>query len=359
MSESSPPIRVALIGYGYASRTFHAPLIRATAGLSLAVVGSSDAAKVHADLPEVAVAATPREAIAQDIDLVVIATPNDTHALIAGAALAAGKHVVVDKPFTVTLAEARHVVRLAEQAGRLVSVFQNRRWDADFLAAQKLVHAGRLGRVVHYESHIDRFRPQVRARWREQSGAGAGLWYDLGPHLVDQALVLFGRPSTVSATFARQRDSAQTEDWSHVVLDYGPLRAVLHCALLVPGGTPRMIVHGTRASWVKYGIDVQEQQLIDGVDPGSSRWGFDSMPGVLHDPESGTESELPVPRGDYRLYYARLRDAVLGRGENPVSPSEALDVMAVLEAARNSALSGQVATPDWSHHTPSRSPPRP
>jgi predicted dehydrogenase len=153
----------------------------------------------------------------------------------------------------------------------------------------------------------------------------------------------------VSATFARQRDSAQTDDWAHVVLDYGPLRAVLHCALLVPGGTPRMTVHGTRASWIKYGVDAQEQQLIDGVDPHSDQWGTDPTPGVLYDGESGAKTELAVPRGDYRAYYARLRDAVLGRGDNPVPPSQALDVMAVLEAARDSALSGKVATPDWDH----------
>jgi predicted dehydrogenase len=349
VSEPGPAIRVALIGYGYAGRTFHAPLIRATPGLSLTIVGSSDAAKVHADLPDMVVAPTLRDAIAHDVDLVVIATPNDTHALLAGAALAAGKHVVVDKPFTVTLDEARHVARLAERSGRLLSVFQNRRWDADFLAVQELVHAGTLGRLVHYESHIDRFRPQVRPRWREQAGPGSGLWYDLGPHLVDQALVLFGRPSTVSATFARQRESAQTDDWAHVVLDYGPLRAVLHCALLVPGGTPRMAVHGTRASWIKYGMDAQEQQLIDRVDPNSDGWGVDLTTGVLYDGESGARTELAVPRGDYRVYYARVRDALLAGGENPVPPSQALDVMAVLEAAHDSGLSGKAVTPVWDH----------
>ncbi|HJU65705.1 MAG TPA: oxidoreductase [Gemmatimonadaceae bacterium] len=342
MTESARPIRVALIGYGYAGRTFHAPLIHATPGLSLSVIGSSDPVKVHADLPDVVVAPTPREAIAHDVELVVVATPNDTHAVIASAALAADKNVVVDKPFTVTLEEARHVVRTAERRGKLLSVFQNRRWDADFLAIQALVRDGRLGRVLHFESHIDRYRPDVRRRWREQAGPGSGIWYDLGPHLIDQTLHLFGRPSAVSATLVRQREEAQTDDWAHVVLDYGPLRAILHCSMLVPGGTPRLAVHGTRGSWIKHGMDVQERQLTARIAPGSADWGADPVPGVLHDGETSTRTEIPVPRGDYREYYARVRDALLGRGENPVPPAQALDVMAVLEAARESALAGRV-----------------
>ena len=192
---SAPSIHVALIGYGFAGHTFHAPLIAATPGLRLSVVGSRDAGKVQADHPEVAVLADPFAAATDArADLVVIATPNDSHAPLARAALAAGKHVVVDKPFTLDLAQARGLAALAAQHGRLLSVFQNRRWDSDYLGIRQVIDDGLLGEVAHFESHIDRYRPQVRERWREQAGPGSGLWWDLGPHLVDQALHLFGLP---------------------------------------------------------------------------------------------------------------------------------------------------------------------
>ena len=181
---------VALIGYGYAGKTFHAPLIASVPGLRLAAVGSRDPAKVHADRPAVVVERDAADLLAMPIDLVVIATPNDTHFDLARRALAAGKHVVVDKPFTVTLAEARELAALAKQRGRILSVFHNRRWDGDFLTVRRLIASGALGDVAYFESHFDRYRPRVRARWREQPGGGGGLWYDLGPHLVDQALQL-------------------------------------------------------------------------------------------------------------------------------------------------------------------------
>ncbi len=191
-----PPIRTALIGYGFAGKTFHAPLIRAVPALCLEHVVSRDPVRVHADLPEARVSADPDEAIeAADIDLVVIASPNATHASLAERALRAGKHVVVDKPFTVTLAEARRLADLArERPGQVLSVFQNRRFDSDFLAVEAALQAGSIGPVRYFESAIERFRPQVRDRWREHDLPGSGLWFDLGPHLLDQALCLFGIP---------------------------------------------------------------------------------------------------------------------------------------------------------------------
>jgi predicted dehydrogenase len=341
MNESTTPLRVALIGYGYAGKTFHAPLIRSVPGLELAVVTSRDAAKVHADLPDVEVVGTPLDVMANPgIDLVVIASPNDTHAPLARAALLAGKHVVVDKPFALDLTQARELAALAAEQGRVLSVFQNRRWDSDFLGVRQAMADGLLGETRHFESHIDRFRPEVRTRWREQQGPGSGIWYDLGPHLIDQALLLFGPPERVLASLSIQRDGGEVADWAHVVLEYGARRVILHASMLVAGGSPRFTLHGTRASLVKQRADRQEAQLLAGMSPGSASWGEDPDELLLYD-GSGQVTPLSAPAGDQRRYYAALRDAVAGQGPNPVTPLQAVTVMAVLEAAIESAASGR------------------
>ncbi|HEU4669962.1 MAG TPA: oxidoreductase, partial [Dyella sp.] len=248
------PIRVGLIGYGYAGKTFHAPLIRATPGMELVAVASRDATKVHVDLPDMRVLPTPEALVADDaIDLVVIATPNDTHAPLASAALRAGRHVVIDKPMALDLAEARALVALADTSPGRLSVFHNRRWDSDYLAVKQAIDEGAIGEVVHFESHIDRYRPVVRDRWRESAGPGAGIWYDLGPHLVDQALQLFGLPERVHAGLAIQRAGGLSDDWAHVRLDYGARQVIVHASMLVAGGARRFVVHGTHGSLVKAG----------------------------------------------------------------------------------------------------------
>lgn len=344
MTTSLPPIPVALIGYGNAGKTFHAPLISATPGLRLDCIASSQGQVVTADWPDARVATDPLAAIhAPDIELVVIASPNSTHAPLAAAALTAGKHVIVDKPFTVELAEARELIRLAEQHGRLLSVFHNRRWDADFLALRTLLADGHLGRPTQLESRFERFRPEVRARWREQAVAGGGVWYDLGPHLVDQTLQLFGLPDSVSARFAIQRDGAETDDWAQVDLDYGQLQVTLRASMLVAGGMPRFAAHGTAASWVKYGQDAQEEQLKAGLRPVAPNWGYDPQAPTLYTTD-GSTTTLPLPRGDYPAYYAAIHAALRAGAPNPVPAHEALGVMAVIDAARQSARSGQRAS---------------
>ncbi|WP_430390142.1 oxidoreductase [Dyella sp. 20L07] len=345
MNKRSSPISVALIGYGYAGKTFHAPLIRSVPGLELAVVVSRDATKVHADLPGIHVIADVQDVMADErVELVVIASPNDTHAPLARAAFEAGKHVVVDKPFALDLAQARELVDTAERHGRVLSVFQNRRWDSDFLGVQQVIAQGLLGDVMHFESHIDRFRPQVRARWREQQGAGSGLWYDLGPHLIDQALLLFGLPVRVIASLATQRDGGEVTDWAHVVLEYGERRVILHAGMLVAGGSVRYTLHGTHGSLIKPMADRQEAQLLAGMHPGEASWGADPDDMLLHD-GSGHITRLPTPAGDQRQYYMALRDAMLGVGANPVTPLQAVTVMAVLEAAIESASNGRAIAP--------------
>ncbi|APP81884.1 oxidoreductase [Xanthomonas hortorum] len=340
------PFNLAVVGYGYVGRTFHAPLIASTPGLQLHSVVSSKPQQAQADFPDVAVLADLETALADPaLDAVVLATPNQTHAPFALQALAAGKHVLVDKPFALDAAQAREVVDAAAAAGRIVSVFQNRRWDADFLTVRRLIDEGQLGEVVEFHSHFDRYRPQVRDRWRESDIPGAGLWYDLGPHLLDQALQLFGTPQAISADLQRQRSQARSDDYFHVTLRYPRLRVILHAGSLVADSSLRFAVHGTRGSYLKHGLDTQEDQLRAGRRPGTAGWGVDPLPGTVTrvDEEGRVHTHQPdtLP-GDYRNCYAAFRDALAGTGPAPVSGADAVQLMELLELAQRSAASDQV-----------------
>lgn len=340
----STPIRVGLIGYGFASKTFHAPLIDGVAGMDLTAVSSRDPAKVHADWPGVAVVGDPQAIFDDpDIDLVIIPTPNDTHFPLAQAALIAGKHVVVDKPFTLTLEEAKTLEKLAKHHGRLLSVFHNRRWDSDFLTLKKLFAQDKLGDVVYFESHFDRYRPQVRDRWREKPGQGSGIWYDLAPHLIDQAITLFGLPVSIDVDLAQLRNGAEATDYFHAILAYPKLRVVLHGTVLSPATTPRFIVQGMRGGYIKYGLDPQEDNLKAGVRRSAAPWGVDTVEGRLtlaHGEVLETQS-LPTEDGNYFAYYEGIRDALLGAGENPVTATQAINVMRLIELGMLSAQKHQ------------------
>ena len=332
-------LNVGIIGYGYASATFHAPLIASVQGLKLTAISSQHPDKVRNDWPDVAVESSPEALFARpDIQLVVIPTPNETHFPLATQALAAGKHVVVDKPFTVTLTEARTLKQQAKRSGLLLSAFHNRRWDADFLTLRQVLKEGTLGRIVHFESHFDRYRPKVQVRWREKPGAGTGLWYDLGPHLLDQAVQLFGMPESIALDLALQREGAQVDDWFHAVLRYGSMRAILHAGVLVPKPAARFLVHGERGTFSKRGLDTQEDRLKTGARPPQSDWGIDPVAAELTqwDGDVRTDSTLSCTAGNYSEYYARIRDALLGVGENPVTVDEAIAVMALLEQGSQS-----------------------
>jgi len=339
--KNSKAVRVGLIGYGYAGKTFHAPLILSVPGLSLQVIGSSKGETLVAEYPGTLVCSAGEVAAHPDVDLVVIASPNESHFPLAAAALRAGKDVVVDKPFTVSLAEARSLAVIAQEHQRMLSVFHNRRWESEILATKAILETGILGDVTHYESHIDRYRPVVRQRWREDPGPGAGLWFDLGPHLIDQALYLFGLPQTVNASFGILRTGGRTDDWAHVQLNYGRLRVILHASLLVSGGGPRSILHGTRGSWAKFGSDVQERQLMSGMLPTDPQFGYDPDSGIHFDGETGMRTEIPAPGGNQREYYVGIRDAILGRHPVPVPLKYAIAGMAILETSFESGVLGK------------------
>ncbi|MGY0196149.1 oxidoreductase [Leptothrix sp. BB-4] len=353
------PLQVALIGHGYVGRTFHAPLIAATPGLRLALIASSgDAAALRSQWPGVRVEPDyVAAATADGIDLVVIATPNDRHHPLARAALLAGKAVVIDKPFTVTLDEAEDLVTLARQRGQLLSVFHNRRWDGDFLTLQAQIAAGTLGEVREFVSRFDRYDPIPRDRWRERAGPGAGLWYDLGPHLVDQALCLFGAPDTVTGDMTRLRDGSEAVDYAQVTLGYtAPQRRVtLHCTRLAALPAPRFEIHGQLGSVVCEGLDVQEDQLKAGLVPGAPGWGEDPRPlrwmdwrdAAPHLPQPANtrapRDAVALPRlpGRYPAYYAGIRDALAHGAANPVTAESALRTMQVMDVAMRSAEQGR------------------
>jgi predicted dehydrogenase len=336
------PIKVALVGYGLAGKVFHAPLIVTTPGLSLETVVTSRKDEVSADLPGVKVADSLTAALAGGgIDLVVIATPNDSHYPLAAEAIAQGCHVVIDKPFTIWAHEAEALRDQARAKGVLLSAFQNRRWTSDFLTLRRLIDAGALGELVHVEIHFDRYRPIWRDRWRERKGPGSGVWYDLGSHLVDQALQLCGTPVGIWADLSTQREGgAGAVDWFHAVLRYPKLRVVLHSATLTPEPGPIFTVHGTKGSYVKYGLDPQEDQSKAGMRPGQPGWGEDPSPGVLTtvDEEGRAARTTPEhPPGNYGAYYAGVRDAILDRAANPVTPEQAIGVMRLLELGMESS----------------------
>lgn len=336
----SDAIRVGLIGYGYASKTFHAPLISGTPGMALSAISSSDRNKVLTDWPAVQVVAEPGMVFNDpNIDLVVIPTPNETHFPLAKAALEAGKHVVVDKPFTVTLSQAQELDTLAKSGGRLLSVFHNRRWDSDFLTVKSLINEGLLGEVGYFESHFDRYRPQVHHRWREQGGPGSGIWYDLGPHLLDQVVNLFGLPVSMQVDLAQLRPGSHSTDYFHAVLAWPQRRVVLHGTLMAAAETARFIIHGSRGSYVKYGLDPQEARLKSGERPPQEDWGYDMRDGILtraDGDEISEESWLTLP-GNYPAYYAAIRDALNGIGVNPVPAGQAMQIMQLIELGLESA----------------------
>ncbi|WP_369915665.1 oxidoreductase [Xanthomonas sp. NCPPB 3005] len=336
---------LALLGYGFVGRVFHAPLIAHTPGLRLHTIVSSRHDEAAAAYPQARIVADAQQAFADpQIDAVVVATPNQTHAPLALAALAQGKHVLVDKPFTLDVDEAQQVVAQAQRVGRIVSVFQNRRWDGDFLTLRALLEAGTLGEVAEFHSHFDRHRPRVGNRWREHALPGSGLWFDLGPHLLDQTLQLFGLPEAIQVDLAQQRHRAQATDYFHAVLRYPRLRAVLHAGSLVAANGLRFAVHGERGSYLKHGLDTQEAQLRAGLTPAAPQWGEDPLAGQLTlvaDDGSATAHALQTQRGDYRHCYAGFREAMAGRAPAPVDAAQALAVMRLLELGQRSAAEGR------------------
>ena len=330
-------LNVGLVGFGFAGKVFHAPVIRAVEGLRLTAIVQRHGAPdpLYTDVEFVR---SVDELLNRPIDLVVVATPNTSHHPIAKQCLLAGRHVVVDKPFTTTLAEAEDLVETAARQQRIVTVYQDRRYTGDFVTVLKVVTEGAVGRVVTFESHFDRFRPERKPNaWREEELPGSGVWFDIGPHLFDQALLLFGIPDAIGADIRVEREVAVVDDAFDVTLHYANVRALLRSSMLARPVGPTWIVHGTNGTFIKYGMDPQEGALKEGRTPAEPEW--DAEPAELYGKLVTAEGTRAVPtlRSSFAHYYENVRDAVLGKAQLAVTPEWSLDVMRGLLLALESS----------------------
>ncbi len=339
MTPSYLPINTALLSYGMSGEVFHGPLLAGHPGFHIRAVlqRTPSPGRRHSHR----VVATPDEIFNDpDTELVVVNTPNDSHYAHARAALEASKHVVVEKPFTVTTEEANALIRLAQQRGRMLTVFQNRRWDGDFLTVDSVVKEKLTGDLVEFEAHYDRFRDHVDlASWKERGGPGTGVLYNLGAHMIDQALVLFGLPRFVDARVGVQRPGGQVDDFYDIRMAYDKFFVILKSSYLVKEAGPRYVIHGTKGSFVKYGIDPQEQDLKDGRTPDRPEWGTEEERwwGKLNTTEQ--QRIVPTVPGCYMAFYDNVFDVLRKGASVAVTPEAARDVIAIIESCYQSNAS--------------------
>lgn len=333
-------LNVGLIGYGLAGEVFHAPLIDNVSDLNLYAIVERHGNKSLQRYPSVKVYRE-SDQVCNDsaVDLVVVATPNSSHYDLACQALMAGKHVVVDKPFTLTSGQAQELIQLARKQQRLLSVFQNRRWDGDFRTVQQLIRENVLGDILEYEAHFDRFKPTVQlTAWRESGNLGSGILYDLGSHLIDQAVLLFGMPNSITADLRVQRVGAQAPDHFDILMDYGRLKVTLMAGMIERVQGPHFVVNGTKGTFIKYGLDPQESALKSGQTPAcgdirgvetEGQWGkLTACKGELN--FTGKVATLP---GCYQAYYENIAAAINAGTDLAVKPEEALQTIKLIEFA--------------------------
>jgi scyllo-inositol 2-dehydrogenase (NADP+) len=349
-------IGVGVIGFGLGGRVFHAPFVSAVRGLRLAAILQRKGDEAARAWPATKIVRSLDELLADmSIELVVVSTPNQTHFALARQALEAGKHVVIDKPFAATSEEALELGRLAKSKGLLVVPFHNRRWDGDFLTVKKLLAEQAVGRLVTFESHFDRFRPIPRENtWKEAGNPANGMLFDLGPHLVDQALALFGAPSAITASVRSDRDQTAIEDAFDITLHYPAANGkglLAHCrtSYLACDNAPRFLLHGTHGSFRKHGLDPQEPALVGGakvptqgsqqvwLQEDKSAWGTLTVAPNPADPATLITRQVKTEPGDYRGFYANVRDAILGTAPLAVAPEDGFRVIRLLELARQSS----------------------
>ncbi len=339
-------MRVGLIGFGLAGRAFHAPVIRAVPGLELACILERSGGLARQQYPEIRVARTLDELLADErIRLCIVATPNASHFELAHRCLEAGRDVVVDKPFTVTSQEALQLIRIAQECKRLLTVYHDRRFDGDFATVRKIIQSGALGRIDAFESNYDRFRPQLKGNWRERPEPGGGILYDLGPHLLDHAFALFGEPRAITADVFIQRDGAQVDDGFDIRLEYARLRVTLRSSILALAPRVRFLLHGTQGSFVKHGMDPQEEPLRRGEAPpvlgSETNWGEEPEAnwGTLYlaEGDACTAQKVKTDRGDYRRFYANVRDALLKGESLTVTAQDGARTVRAIELALKSS----------------------
>jgi scyllo-inositol 2-dehydrogenase (NADP+) len=342
------PVKTALCSFGMSGRVFHAPFLHQHPGYELYSVWEREKDLASAAYPGIHTCRSLEELLSDEaVELVIVNTPNYTHFEYARKALLAGKHVVVEKPFADTLKEALELTELAERSGKLLSVYQNRRYDSDFKTVKKVLEDGLLGDTAEAEIHFDRFSAALSPKLhKEIPGPGTGLLYDLGPHLIDQALQLFGDPEAVFADLRTLRPVSRVEDYMEVLLYYPTFPVRLKSGYLVREALPAYILHGARGSFIKSRADIQEKQLVEGRAPSGDDWGAEpeSERGLLHTEIAGkvVREYLPSLKGDYRAYYNQLHEAIRNGGSLPVTPGEGIKILRVIEAAIQSSREKRV-----------------
>jgi scyllo-inositol 2-dehydrogenase (NADP+) len=341
-------INTAIIGFGLSGRVFHAPFIHTHPGFNLMKVVERNGRLSNELYPDLAVVKDYKDLLGDaSLDLVVIAAPNIFHYEQAKNLLEAGKHVVIEKPFTPTSAEADELIRIAEKTGKKIFVFQNRRWDGDFKTVQQVVYNGYLGEVLEFEAHFDRFAPGARrSAWRDEPLPAGGVLYDLGSHLIDQALVLFGMPQSVFADIRWQRAESKVDDYFQVHLYYNRLKVILKASVYVKEQGPRYIIHGTKGSFMKYGIDPQEEMLKEGLMPDSRDWGKEDPDywGLLNAEMHGQQfyGTIETEPGNYMGFYDNVFEVITKGAEQVVRPEEARNVIRIIELAFESHKKGAI-----------------
>lgn len=336
------PIKTALLSYGMSGEIFHAPLLNVDPHFSLVTVLQRNSDKAKSRYPNIKIVRHIDDVMNDDsIELVIINAPNDSHCAYAALALEAGKHVIVEKPFTVTVAEADKLIGLAKKKNRVLTVFQNRRWDGDFMTVRKVIENKWVGKVAEFELHYDRYRNYIEANtWKEEQGPGTGILYNLGSHMLDQVLILFGMPNGVDARVGIQRPNGKVEDFYDIRMLYDDFHAIVKSSYLVREATPRYILHGTEGSFIKYGIDPQEQALKDGKIPGSPGWGSEGKEfwGKLNTTIDGLHYEglIETIAGNYSEFYKNLYDTIRNNASLAVKPEESRDVIKLIEACYES-----------------------
>lgn len=340
---TAKPISTALLSYGMSGLVFHGPLINAHPGFSLSTIVQRKSSIAPALFPMVKIAQQVDE-VMQDftIELVVINTPNETHYEFSRKALEAGKHIIVEKPFTVTTTEANQLIQLAKTKRKTLTVFQSRRWDGDFLTVKKVIENQLVGELVEFEAHYDRFRNYIEPNtWKEEKAIGTGILYNLGSHMLDQVLVLFGMPLEVDARVGVQRPGGQVDDFYDIRLHYHGFHAIVKSSYLVREQGPRYILHGTEGSFIKYGADLQEQALKDGKIPGSPGWAVESKElwGKLNTTIGGVhvEGNIETIPGNYLNFYQNVYEAIREGKPLAVTPEESRDVIKLIEACYESS----------------------
>ena len=336
------PIKTALLSYGMSGEIFHAPLLAVDSNFSLATVLQRNSEKAKSRYPDIRIVRKVDHIMKDDsIELVVINTPNESHFEYATLALDAGKHVVVEKPFTVTVQDADKLINLAVTKNRILTVFQNRRWDGDFMTVKKVLENNWVGKVAEFELHYDRYRNYIEANtWKEEEGPGTGILYNLGSHMLDQVVMLFGMPNEVDARIGIQRPNGKVEDFYDIRMHYDSFQTIVKSSYLVREATPRYILHGTEGSFIKYGIDPQEQALKDGRIPGSQGWGSEGREfwGKLNTTLGGLHYEGLVETlpGNYSTFYKNVFHAIRNNEPLAVKPEESKDVIRLIEACYES-----------------------